>query len=35
MIFLKVLYPKNKIKNCFFNFLLFNFKKKLIKKKTV
>ena len=31
--FFKNLIPKNKIKNCFFNFLLFNFKKKINKKK--
>ena len=31
--FFKNLVPKNKIKNCFFNFLLFNFKKKISKKK--
>ena len=31
--FFKNLVPKNKIKNCFFNFLLFNFKKKNSKKK--
>ncbi len=27
--------PKNKIKNCMFNFLLFNFKKKIYKKKKI
>ena len=31
--FFKNFIPKNKIKNCFFNFLLFNFKKKINKKK--
>ena len=31
--FFKSFIPSNKIKNCFFNFLLFNFKKKLIIKK--
>ena len=31
--FFKSFIPKNKIKNCFFNFLLFNFKKKVNNKK--
>ena len=31
--FFKSFIPKNKIKNCFFNFLLFNFKKKINNKK--
>ena len=31
--FFKSFIPRNKIKNCFFNFLLFNFKKKINKKK--
>ena len=31
--FFKSFVPKNKIKNCFFNFLLFNFEKKINKKK--
>ena len=31
--FFKSFIPSNKIKNCFFNFLLFNFKKKINKKK--
>ena len=31
--FFKVLIPKNKIKNCYFNFLLFNFKLNKTKKK--
>jgi len=30
--FFKNVIPKNKIKNCYFNFLLFNFKKKKAKK---
>ena len=31
--FFKNLVPKNRIKDCYFNFLLFNFKKKKLKKK--
>ena len=31
--FFKSFIPKNEIKNCFFNFLLFNFKKKINNKK--
>ena len=31
--FFKIFIPKNKMKNCYFNFLLFNFKKKKIRNK--
>ena len=33
--FFKSFIPRNKIKNCFFNFLLFNFKKKIDNKKKI